>query len=563
MLRTVIWSLGLCLLITICGSPVHAQTCTTAVCTATSTSQSAVLAALPAPGNTNPTVVVNLQGVTGTWTGVINYTIPSAVTNLTIQGQTTVNCTGTAGTSTYACTATDNTVIVDSYSGGQPDNNPILTINTGAASTLFRMTGITFQGGNAGTNPKAGGTIIISGNSQNVRIDHNHFNDTTYSPQILGSWIRIYGPLEGVADHNVFDLGLNNTYNWINGGIEFDNNIGDTVGHGDGMFNLASGWGTSAFFFMENNVFNGGVSDDCAVGGTGKFVERYSSFHGLALPVQSHGTKTDNAGSRGCRAVEIYHNYWDIGPNSSNEDTAMSFKGSTALVWGNTVASGYNHFLVLNADRNGTTGDEKASPNGWGTCGASTPQGNGSPGPTNWDGNQTAFGYPCLDGIGRGQTLQSLNGAPFATRVNSATGTIAWPQQYLEPIYSFDNALTISAMWYTLDHTTTANRDFYFDCGTYNSACSSGFTGAVGTGFGLLASRPSTCTAGPGGTYGRSPTGSYGVAYFATDQNTLYVCTATNTWTAVYTPYTYPHPLIAGGTAGTPDAPTGLVVTVQ
>ena len=77
------------------------------------------------------------------------------------------------------------------------------------------------------------------------------------------------------------------------------------------------------------------------------------------------------------------------------------------------------------------------------------------------------------------------------------------------------------------------NRDFF----DYTTS----FTGATGTGAGTLASRPATCTTG--------------VGYFATDQgnwNTsgngfgsgvLYKCTATNTWTAYYTPYTYPDPL--------------------
>ena len=50
---------------------------------------------------------------------------------------------------------------------------------------------------------------------------------------------------------------------------------------------------------------------------------------------------------------------------------------------------------------------------------------------------------------------------------------------------------------------------------------------------GLLSALPSTCS-----TF---------QAYFATDTNTLYKCTATNTWTSYYTPYTYPHPLQGGG----------------
>jgi hypothetical protein len=55
------------------------------------------------------------------------------------------------------------------------------------------------------------------------------------------------------------------------------------------------------------------------------------------------------------------------------------------------------------------------------------------------------------------------------------------------------------------------------------------FTGASGVGVGLLADRPATCTTG--------------VGYWATDTNTLYRATATNTWTAYYRPYAYPHPL--------------------
>lgn len=55
------------------------------------------------------------------------------------------------------------------------------------------------------------------------------------------------------------------------------------------------------------------------------------------------------------------------------------------------------------------------------------------------------------------------------------------------------------------------------------------FDGTAGVGVGLLSARPTTCTTG--------------VAYWATDTQTLYRATATNVWTAYYQPYTYPHPL--------------------
>jgi hypothetical protein len=102
----------------------------------------------------------------------------------------------------------------------------------------------------------------------------------------------------------------------------------------------------------------------------------------------------------------------------------------------------------------------------------------------------------------------------------------------------------------------TENQDFY----NYNAS----FNGANGVGCGPLENRPATCTGG--------------VAYWATDQScssidsetvgtnpttpingTLYKCTATNTWTAYYTPYIYPHPARREGVP-VPASPSGLKI---
>jgi len=80
----------------------------------------------------------------------------------------------------------------------------------------------------------------------------------------------------------------------------------------------------------------------------------------------------------------------------------------------------------------------------------------------------------------------------------------------------------------------------------------------LGIGHGTLLRRPATCTTGPPAPNGPGP----GVGYWANDQGTwntspntfpdgssdgqLYLCTATNTWTLNYTPFTYPHPLVTG-----------------
>lgn len=542
------------------GKAASAQSCTTATCKAASPSESDVLAALPSRNNQNPTVTVMIPTGTSAWNSQLNYTVPSAVTDLTIQGQTTVSCTGTAGTSAYACTHSDKTIIQDNYQS----SGALLRINLDNSSAYLRITGISLEGGTTGGNVKYGGVIVISGSTHNLRIDHNYFDGNTYSPKNSAQMVRIYGDVEGVVDHNVVDQ-------YLNSFVGAFNNIGDSIGDGDGTFANPTDWGSAKFIFIEDNVINSGAVDDCAQAGS--FVARYNTFvEGVAsgLAVQNHATKSDVVPWRGCRAFAVYHNYF-TSQSGIQGYVVVSSKGTTSLIWGNTVASGaYGHFIVPETDRNGITGDEKATPTGWGTCGASTNPRGGAAGPSNWDGNSTSYGYPCLDGVGRGQTLQALNGASSQTNhVNSVTGSIAWPQQLLEPIYSFDNTLNGTPMWYTLDHVTQENRDVYFDCGTSSDSCSS-FDGTKGTGSGLLANRPSTCTAGPGGKYGQSPTGSYGVAYWATDvnggQGELYVCTATNTWTAVYEPYPYPHPLASGVVTQSNNsvaAPTSLTATVQ
>jgi hypothetical protein len=142
----------------------------------------------------------------------------------------------------------------------------------------------------------------------------------------------------------------------------------------------------------------------------------------------------------------------------------------------------------------------------------------------------------------------------------------------LEPWYVWMETLTTATL-YNLPAWNGVSRNANLDFFATNMACEpNGCTNLTsGVGWGTLAQRPASCTAGPGGTYGISPTGSYGVGYWATDANNgngvLYVCTATNTWTQIYTPYVYPHPLIAGGTAmssgNTPAPPTNLSATVQ
>ena len=553
MLKSATLFIGFCLSIGIWGPAAHAQTVNAASCDA-----SAVQGALNSVNQATATVVI--PAGTCAWSSAISYTVPSSVTSLTIQGQTTVNCTGTAGTSSYACTAGDNTVLVDATTNSGVS---MLTITTGSSSTYFRMTGLTIEGGSTAKN---NGIVDFQGSSNNFRFDHNHINAGGTNDQMIqiGGGAYIFG----VIDHNVADLG--NVYSVSNGFRIYNT---DSPGYGDTAFSAPTNWGSSQFVFLESNVFNGGAPDDCGL--SGRFVMRYNTINNTYVGVQTHPTKTYEGGYRGCRAYEAYRNYF--GGNSAG-NAALSTSSTTALVWGNTLASGaYQHLFVANTFRAQDRQPEFNTPGGWGYCGTDTLATSGTPNGVGsaWDGNSSSVtGYPCLDGVGRGQTLQTLNDEYFPNRRNLSTGTISWPQQYLEPVYLWMNTVSYGNEGYLSDSVTAYERDVYPDCGNPGSDCSSTFNGTKGTGYGTLASRPSTCTAGLGGTYGASPTGSYGVAYWATDANggqgELYVCTSTNTWTAIYEPYAYPHPLVAGvagdssgSSSNAPTPPTNLSATVQ
>jgi hypothetical protein len=121
-------------------------------------------------------------------------------------------------------------------------------------------------------------------------------------------------------------------------------------------------------------------------------------------------------------------------------------------------------------------------------------------------------GYPAVYQIGRGQS-----------------GTLVGA-------YFFGDAISVGGCSDAADNgSVTANVDYYSSVG---ASCTAG--GSCTTGVGTGATLPTTCTTGVG--FWKDNEGEWWAANAGMD-GVLYKCTATNTWTLYYTPYTYPHPL--------------------
>jgi hypothetical protein len=314
--------------------------------------------------------------------------------------------------------------------------------------------------------------------------------------------------------------------------------------------------------YFEDNICNFSSYTDFSTGCTDGFdahavVYRFNTVTNAVLRTHSYC-------HYGPQATEVYGNhitttggtagFWEIHLQGSGE----------IQIWGNQLTSGSEAITVQNYRSDNSQLPQGDCPSGSYADGTQT--GAGTPADPN-DGNRsptsTYYGYPTWHQAGRdgSATLKPMypflntyrvGGANVPVTINSGTWT------GLSGDCANNNTDRINCH-------IQLNRDIY----QYTAS----FNGTSGTGSGTLAARPSTCTPTPDS----ADAGNGGVGYWATDQGTwksaipeegvdvdegvLYRCSATNTWTVAYTPYTYPHPLQGGADTTPPAVPTGVYVT--
>ncbi len=449
---------------------------------------------------------------------------------VTLICQTVQSCTVSQGS--------DSVIYMDTLSG----NN----------TKLYRISGFTFQNGD-------GCTCIWfygSGTLNKLRIDHNRFqNYRGDAALVLLGETTTPGKFYALIDHNTVVnsssvmlakiLGAENMNNWP-----------------------SSLRGTASNVFLEDNTITITTQTNTGLGcvdvwSAGQMVFRNNTIQNCRIV--AHGVAHG-----GVANFEVYRNtITQTAGGFSNCYRSIHHQGSGEMfVWGNTlncsssISGGAIEFLHYRSGTPGEAGYSDGSVAPAGQC-------NGSRvGDGNTSASATHRGYPCWMQPGR---------AP-------AGGSPAWGK--LSPVAVYRNTYNgtkvdtnFDCPWsgggYCAQH-IQANRDYYNAVSvSAQTAPTSPFNGTVGIGHGTLANRPATCThvTAPDGDNGG------GVMYWATDQGSwnssgggeqgvLYRCSTTNVWTAHYTPYTYPHPLVngGGGTGGgggsltPPPAPINLTV---
>lgn len=416
---------------------------------------------------------------------------------------------------------------------------------SGTNTHLYRISGFVIN------QISTGGQIIwwgyncypnCSGTFTQIRIDHNTFNLTE------GTFAAMFGAQSG-------SIGLDgNTYGVIDHNTVLSpKSIGILYMLGKLQASPpASPLGTGNNMFVEDNTIivtttSPGAGQGCTdVWGGNGIVFRHNTVTNCL--VAAHGVTHQG----GPQNYELYNNTLIANANSAFTDGYRLFhhQGSGEFISFNNIFTSYS----------GKSGSAMSMLHYRDYVHGSDPGNTQCDGTQAIDGNRaptaTYRGYPCWYQPGRDFVG---NYKPMYVWNNYWSDTLAQVPLGAEDLGGSPN--------YKVQH-IQADRDWYDAVSaSAQTSATSPFNGTTGMGFGTLANRPTTCTTSSESAFGK---GAAGVGYFATDQGaqgTLYTCSATNTWTVFYTPYTYPHPLVSGEAPPPgpkpPTPPTKLAAVVQ
>jgi len=508
------------------------------------------------------------SGTTWTCTGASNTTlanINTAITNST-SGATITLSNGTYSWTTGSLTfdpAKSTTVICESVRGCTAtlgtnaliDNNNINGTSYATRKT-WRLSGIVFSSGACATPciwiyPSSTG---LSTQYLTFRLDHNTFNGQSVSSDFMylgeGSRPMIF---QGSIDNNVWNYTTQTRMLVLYGPSDPTVYASTLLGQTDNCM------------FVEDNNINFTSPDNNGAGfvdaeNASCYIARFNTAknarflqHGV-----THGWGTVN-----------YENYGNAYSRTTDSDGlgdcyhSVHMQGSgTGAFWGNT----FSCFSTINSGAIDILHYFDAPPDGGNNYNVSLHQCDGT---QSRDGNTsptaTYRGYPCKNQPGRAPAGGSpewgtLSPIPVYKNINIGNGNAKVDTNHGCPFSG--------SPLYCAEH-VVLGRDYYNAVSaSAQSSTSSPFNGTTGIGHGTLANRPSTCThtTAPDGDDGG------GVMYWATDQGSwntsstnpygvqasgadgvLYRCSSTDTWTAYYTPATYPNAFrddAGGGASG-------------
>jgi hypothetical protein len=428
----------------------------------------------------------------------------------------------------------DQTVI--KTSSGMSGDFRILKIDVAPGNSLTRLTAMTLDHDLVTCSGGCGPLVVLGEGVNSFRVDHVRFANIykrgmLMIPTDAGVETPRGHEMSGVVDNNTFECPSNTSCQAINiiaspswdSGTDLAGNLSAGWGR---PFSRAVEFGSNKAIYIEDNTFDfNGFAQDGAQDGYGglQMVHRFNTHEGPTLGW--HGA--DSGGYRGGHWFEMYGNTMNLVAATAS---CLIHRSNTGIVFDNTCEhpttpkgiglSIYRArpetFVAALGQCDGTSAFDGSEGSGTNTQSTYPSTGTGQD-----------PGRPCLDqpgwvhdeNGGSGYTWtpsyffnnsDGVGGQVAVTNYESAAGNL---QNYLQP-----------------------NREYFVYTAT--------FDGTSGVGRGVVASRPATCTTGVG--YWATDEGEWNSTNGSSPDGRLYKCTATNTWTLYYTPYTYPHPLRSG-----------------